>query len=375
MDIEIRSERPEDFEAILKLTYESFLTLDYDGRKRIDEHYLVQLFKGSSSVINDLSFVAVVDGEIVGHILYIESKVVQGIAIGDEKKNQDVHDISSADIKTITFGPLTVHPKYHRQGIGSALVFHSIEVAKDLGYGAVIIVGVSDYYPKLGFKRSWELGLKLEDGTSPDVLMAIEITEGYLNGGGEVHFLAPEYEKCEAEDEDFEDFYKQFMKKYYPNQITLRPFWDNDISLMEIWLYLPHVAEWYEHPEHWLSEVKKRKEEFSFLTHFIVEFEGKPIGFAQYYDCYFAKEHEIWHDEWNVNEKQGIDYSIDYLIGDTEYLHKGYGKEIVRQLVERIKALGAKRIIAEPEEENSNSNGVLISNGFIAFAEGYVKEL
>jgi len=36
----IRPEHPNDYNAILRLTYEAFLTLDYPGRRRMDEHYL-----------------------------------------------------------------------------------------------------------------------------------------------------------------------------------------------------------------------------------------------------------------------------------------------------------------------------------------------
>ena len=55
--ITIRRERPDDYNAILLLTYEAFLTLDYPGRSRMDEHFLISLLRGSDSVISELSFV------------------------------------------------------------------------------------------------------------------------------------------------------------------------------------------------------------------------------------------------------------------------------------------------------------------------------
>ena len=355
----IRPECPEDYEAILKLTYESFLTLDYEGRRRIDEHFLIHLMQGSDFVIPELSFVAELEGEIVGHIIYTKSIV--------EKGNGDT-------LETITFGPLTVHPKYHKQGIGAALVKHSMDVAKTLGYNAVIIEGVPAYYPKLGFSRAREFGLVMEDGTSDDPFMAFELTPGYFHGGGKTRFLEPMYVKCEEDDEGFARFHKEFMKKNYPRQIALRPFWDADVALMERWLYYPHVAEWYKYPEHWLNEVNDRYGEFSFLNHFIAEYEGTPIGFCQYYDCFFAQEHEVWNDEWHVGDRQGETYSIDYLIGETEYLNKDYGKEIVRLITEKARDAGAKRIIVEPEKDNTASNKVLIANCYNYDGEDYVLE-
>jgi hypothetical protein len=44
--------------------------------------------------------------------------------------------------------------------------------------------------------------------------------------------------------------------------------------------------------------------------------DSKPIGFCQYYLCAQADE-----DDYNIFPKDGT-YSIDYLIGEIEYLGK-----------------------------------------------------
>ena len=85
--------------------------------------------------------------------------------------------------------------------------------------------------------------------------------------------------------------------------MNLRSFQDTDIALMERWLYTPHVAKWCKHPDHWLRELRERHGEFSFLTHFVAEHEGIPIGFCQYYDTFFAQEHEVWNDEPDIGGK------------------------------------------------------------------------
>ncbi|MDR1891503.1 MAG: N-acetyltransferase [Oscillospiraceae bacterium] len=173
-DITIRNERPEDYTAILPLTYEAFLPVDFPGRRRMDEHYLIYLLKGSKSVIPELCFVAELNNKIVGHILYTNSVVLRP----DDSKTE-----------TLTFGPLSVSPQYQRQGIGAALVRHSLKKAQELGYGAVLITGITDYYPKLGFKRAREFGLTLEDGTAEDYFMAYELIPGYLCGDQSNRFL------------------------------------------------------------------------------------------------------------------------------------------------------------------------------------------
>ena len=358
--LKIRNEQASDYEEILKMTYEAFLTLDYPGRKREDEHFLFRLLQDSEYVIPGLSFVAEQGGEIVGHILYAKSKIV-------------CQDGTERD--TITFGPLSVKPEYHRQGIGARLVSHSMDAARELGYGAVVIEGVPEYYPKLGFKRAREYGLTLKNGSTPDSFMVYELKPEYIGNRGVVHFLPPEYVKCETDDIGYDVFHRQFMRENYPDQIILRPFFDGDIALVKDWLTEPHVAEWYKHPEHWISELEKRREEFSFLTHFIVEYEGAAIGFCQYYDCFFSQEHEVWNETWHVGEKAGEVFSIDYLIGEKDYLGKGYGKEIVRLLTEKVRVLGVKRIIVQPEKENTASRHVLLANRYKDNGEDFAIEL
>ena len=352
----IREERHEDYNAILQLTYQAFLTLDYPGRQRMDEHFLVSLLRGSKFVLPELCFVMERGSEIVGHILYTKSEILKA----DGVKTQ-----------TITFGPISVLPKYHRQGIGSALVRHSLEKAQELGYGAVLITGVPDYYPKLGFKRARTYGLVLSDGTAPDAFMTFELTPGSLNGGGEFHLLAPEYELAETDNAGFEKFHKEFINKHYHGQIILRPLWDADIGLLEKWFYMPHIANWYEHPEDWIHEIRNRRGEFIFITHFVAEFDGVALGFCQYYDCYFGQQHEDWY----VVDNPGMMFSIDYLIGEPEYLQKGYGREIVRLLGEMLTELGAKRVVVQPDKENVSSCHVLEANGYIYNGKYYTKDL
>lgn len=141
--------------------------------------------------------------------------------------------------------------------------------------------------------------------------------------------------------------------------IILRDFTDSDIRLFEKWLCLPHVAEWYHEPMDWLDEVRKRKTDFYFLHHFITEYAGTPIGFCQYYA--YENSGETWHGSIPV---QGT-YSMDYMIGDTSYLGKGFGRAMVRALMEKITAhIDARRIIVQPEPENQASCRTLLSCGF-----------
>ena len=142
--------------------------------------------------------------------------------------------------------------------------------------------------------------------------------------------------------------------------IELKKMKDMDIDLFKGWLMLPHVAKWYHDPLDWIYEVEHREDEYEWINHFIVITDAKPIGFCQYYEYYHSEE--TWHGNIEI---EGT-YSIDYLIGDLDYLKKGYGKLIVKELVKAIKKNhNAKRIIVQPESENQNSCMTLMSSGFI----------
>ncbi len=142
--------------------------------------------------------------------------------------------------------------------------------------------------------------------------------------------------------------------------IEMIPVADEDIALIKKWLHQEYILKWYHEPEEWIREIKERKGEFSFLTHFIVYDGDNPLGFCQYYDCFDAQE------DWYTVDSIGHTYSIDYLIGDERYIGKGYGKHIIKMLVEKIRSYkGAKRIVVQPEIENLPSCKSLEACGFL----------
>ncbi|MBO1307265.1 GNAT family N-acetyltransferase [Enterococcus sp. 669A] len=155
-------------------------------------------------------------------------------------------------------------------------------------------------------------------------------------------------------------------------KISIRPFEDTDRQLMVTWLYQDYVKKWLIHPENWLAEIDQRHDKFNWVHHYIVMLGDQPIGFCQYYDCYQAKDLEEWTE---VQEPNKI-FSIDYLIGEAEYIGQGYGKQIVQELVQIIQQQEkeAEEIIVEPDPQNFASIEVLEANGFV-FDRYYRKKL
>lgn len=144
------------------------------------------------------------------------------------------------------------------------------------------------------------------------------------------------------------------------DKLKIRLFNDSDLELMKVWLEKDHVAKWYGQPDDWIEEIEGRNNQFKFIKHFIVLNDKEPIGFCQYYSCSDANE------DWYGDLPLLGTYSIDYLIGEENYLGKGLGKGIIRLLVEKIFSLeDSKRIIVQPETDNAASCNSLLSNGFM----------
>ncbi len=142
-------------------------------------------------------------------------------------------------------------------------------------------------------------------------------------------------------------------------EITLRPIMDDDLPLLETWLRKDRILKWYEDADEWLGEIRQRYGDFEFLHHYIVSADCVPIGFGQWYDCYDARE------EWYAVERSDSMFSIDYLVGEDDYLGKGYGKAIVKALVGEIKRRQPDAtIVVQPELENTASGRALLANGF-----------
>jgi putative acetyltransferase len=110
-----------------------------------------------------LSLVVEEDKKIVGHIMF--SPVMLS---------------GHTDLKIMGLGPMAVLPEQQRKGIGSALVKAGLIKCKDLGFGAAVVLGHKDFYPRFGFESSLRYGIGCEYDVPPEVFMIIELQPGYL---------------------------------------------------------------------------------------------------------------------------------------------------------------------------------------------------
>ncbi len=110
-----------------------------------------------------VSLVAVESGIIVGHVMF-----------------SPVSLSGHPDLKIMGLAPMAVAPEHQRKGIGSALVRAGLDRCKHLGFGAVVVLGYPEYYPRFGFLPSTRFGIKCEYEVPEGVFMIFELLPDYL---------------------------------------------------------------------------------------------------------------------------------------------------------------------------------------------------
>lgn len=162
INLKIRRETKADYCAVENLTREAFWDLYQPG---CVEHLLVHKLRNVPAFLPELDFIAQADDQVVGSILYSRSAIID--------KNLFAHEV-------ITFGPVGVLPLFQKKGIGSALITHTIPLAKRMGYRAIVLFGNPAYYRRFGFLSAQHFGIMTAEGESCDALMALELFEGAL---------------------------------------------------------------------------------------------------------------------------------------------------------------------------------------------------
>ncbi|MFP4520918.1 MAG: GNAT family N-acetyltransferase, partial [Fibrobacterota bacterium] len=113
---------------------------------------------------------------------------------------------------------------------GSALVEHSLKMADNMGYKAVIILGNPDNYCKFGFKNGKDLGVSDPDGKYPYGLLVLELEKGIFGKNKWKYEISPAYnldpEKTEEFDKGFEEKKKEFRYTQEQFSMAVRAFLD-----------------------------------------------------------------------------------------------------------------------------------------------------
>ncbi|MEG0997469.1 MAG: N-acetyltransferase [Clostridiales bacterium] len=203
-DYYIRPETPADYREVENLTREAFWNVYRPG---CYEHYVLHCYRDRTDFVSELDFVMEQDGKIIGHVMYVRAKI-----------NTD----DGREIPMMTFGPISIAPKYQRQGYGKALLDYSIEKAKGLGVGAICMEGNIDFYGKSGFVVASTKGIHYyaepRNEEVPYFLLK-ELQEGFLDGITGIYHTPDGYFHEEKEIEDFDATFPPKEKLKLPGQL------------------------------------------------------------------------------------------------------------------------------------------------------------
>jgi putative acetyltransferase len=111
----------------------------FGGSAEAVEAQLVDDLRAGGDIIAALSIVAVVDGDVVGHVVCSRGSI--------------------ADRASIGLGPLGVIPTCQRRGVGQALMHAVLAAADALDEPAVALLGDPGYYHRFGFVAGATLGV------------------------------------------------------------------------------------------------------------------------------------------------------------------------------------------------------------------------
>jgi putative acetyltransferase len=165
----IRTEQPEDYEAVYRVNAIAF------GRE--NEAVLAERLR---KLPGTLSLVAIEANQVIGHLLFspitLENSAVEG---------------------WLGLGPVAVLPDHQRQGIGSQLIRQGLEYCRSRGGNAVVVLGDPQFYARFGFVPAADWGLRCEYDAPEGAFRVLELEAGALSScWGLVRYRA-EFNDCE----------------------------------------------------------------------------------------------------------------------------------------------------------------------------------
>ena len=164
---EIREEQLHDVEAVREVNLRAF------GQPQ--EAQLVDRLRESCDEL--LSLVAVVDDQVVGHVLFSPAVI------------ESTHGVAHG----MGLAPVAVLPEYQRQGIGSELIREGLVRLECRSCPYAIVLGHAEYYPRFGFEPASRYGIKSEWDVPDDAFMVLALDRSALPKDGGVAKYRPEF--------------------------------------------------------------------------------------------------------------------------------------------------------------------------------------
>jgi putative acetyltransferase len=134
--MQIRSELPDDTDAISSVVTAAFLEAEHSGG---NEARIVAMLRNAEGLT--VSLVATENNRIVGHVAF-SPVTIDGRSHG-----------------WFGLGPVTVTPSHQRNGWGSALIEAGLAILRERGSSGCVVLGDPNYYGRFGFTADPDLYL------------------------------------------------------------------------------------------------------------------------------------------------------------------------------------------------------------------------
>lgn len=160
----IRTEIKADIEQIHAIHHEAF--------GRAAEGDLVNALRPTNYFSTDLSLVATMGDELVGHILFTRIVIKDG----------------NRTYPALALAPVAVKPGFQKQGIGTELITEGLRRAKYAGHKAVIVLGNPNFYTRFGFEPAISYDIIPPAGMSEDAFLVANLGSETLHTKGQVYY-------------------------------------------------------------------------------------------------------------------------------------------------------------------------------------------
>lgn len=196
----IRNENRADRQAVEAVTRRAFYNMYAPG---CTEHYLVRVMRDHPDFIPELDFVAELDGQVIGNVMYTKATLT---------------DQAGAVKDILTFGPVSVAPEHQRKGYGKQLLERSFRRAEELGWDVIVIFGSPANYVSRGFKSCRKFNVCLEGGRFPSAMLVKELREGALADRKWTYRDSPVMSVDEEAARRYDDTLEPMTREYRPSQ-------------------------------------------------------------------------------------------------------------------------------------------------------------
>jgi putative acetyltransferase len=132
----VRETQLADHARVLELVRAAFSDATRDGHEEVD---IVDATWRLGSTVRPIDLVAVVDGEVVGHVLGASG------------------DLSGQP--ALAVAPLAVAPDHQGRGVGTALMQELLAIAERAEWAMVLLLGNPAYYQRFGFEAAGTHGI------------------------------------------------------------------------------------------------------------------------------------------------------------------------------------------------------------------------